>query len=47
MNKLIPTLVQRFDFSKAASCNVYMENYWLVKQKGMICKVALRDVGKV
>ncbi|KAJ4193595.1 hypothetical protein NW755_003589 [Fusarium falciforme] len=47
MNKLVPTLVNRFDFSEAASCNVHMENYWLVKQKGMICKVALRHMGKV
>ncbi|KAL6354975.1 hypothetical protein LRP88_12333 [Fusarium phalaenopsidis] len=47
MNKLVPTLVKRFDFSEAASCNVHMENYWLVKQKGMICKVGLRDMGKV
>ncbi|KAL2670519.1 hypothetical protein Neosp_014307 [[Neocosmospora] mangrovei] len=47
MNKLVPALVKRFDFSEAASCNVHMENYWLVKQKGMICKVASRDMGIV
>ncbi|KAH7133866.1 cytochrome P450 [Dactylonectria macrodidyma] len=36
INKLIPVLIKNFDFSKAAECNVTMENYWLVKQKGMI-----------
>lgn len=43
INKLIPVLVTKFDFVPAKDCKVTNENYWLVKQKGMLCHVSERD----
>ncbi|CAK7223636.1 hypothetical protein SBRCBS47491_005275 [Sporothrix bragantina] len=43
INKLIPVLLKKFDFSPAKNCKVTNENYWLVKQKDMFCQVATRD----
>ncbi|KAK1856650.1 hypothetical protein CCHR01_00620 [Colletotrichum chrysophilum] len=42
INKLIPVLVKRFNFSCVNSQTARHENYWLVKQVGIHCKVSSR-----
>ncbi|KAH7000795.1 cytochrome P450, partial [Ilyonectria destructans] len=43
MNKLVPTLVRRYDFSAFRPENVKYLDYWFVKPQDMYCTVALRQ----
>ncbi|KAJ4260730.1 hypothetical protein NW757_001112 [Fusarium falciforme] len=42
MNKLVPVLVREFDFVAYDPIKVTHEDYWLVKQRNMMCKVSRR-----
>ncbi|KAJ4157809.1 hypothetical protein NW754_009459 [Fusarium falciforme] len=42
MNKLVPVLVREFDFVACDPIKVTHEDYWLVKQRNMTCKVSRR-----
>ncbi|KAJ3463618.1 hypothetical protein MRS44_008404 [Fusarium solani] len=42
MNKLVPVLVREFDFVACDPSKVTHEDYWLVKQRNMMCKVSRR-----
>lgn len=42
MNKLVPVLVWEFDFVACDPSKVTHEDYWLVKQRNMMCKVSRR-----
>ncbi|KAI8669749.1 hypothetical protein NCS57_00791000 [Fusarium keratoplasticum] len=42
MNKLVPVLVREFDFVAYDPSKVTHEDYWLVKQRNMMCKVSRR-----
>ncbi|KAH7161032.1 cytochrome P450, partial [Dactylonectria macrodidyma] len=43
MNKLVPTLVERYDFTAFRPERVKYQNYWFVKPQDMYCTVALRQ----
>ncbi|EXF78391.1 hypothetical protein CFIO01_11652 [Colletotrichum fioriniae PJ7] len=43
INKLVPTLVKTFDFTPVEPERIRHENYWLVKQVDMLCKVSPRS----
>ncbi|WAO90086.1 Hypothetical protein NCS54_00749700 [Fusarium falciforme] len=42
MNKLVPVLVREFDFVAYDPIEVTHEDYWLVEQRNMMCKVSRR-----
>ncbi|KAM0328720.1 hypothetical protein ACHAQA_005133 [Verticillium albo-atrum] len=42
MNKLIPAIVKKFEFFEAPNCKPVDDDVWLVKQKGVMCKVTIR-----
>ncbi|KAG7038932.1 cytochrome P450 oxidoreductase [Colletotrichum scovillei] len=43
INKLVPILVKTFDFTPVEPERIRHENYWLVKQVDMLCKVSPRS----
>ncbi|KAJ2901597.1 hypothetical protein MKZ38_001617 [Zalerion maritima] len=50
MNKLIPVLIKAFDFTAVDGEKARHENYWLVQQVDVLCKITMRrndnQVGK-
>ncbi|KAK0380264.1 hypothetical protein CLIM01_02407 [Colletotrichum limetticola] len=43
INKLVPILIKTFDFTPVEPERIRHENYWLVKQVDMLCKVSSRS----